>query len=114
MDGLSVRMGQWESMHEIDLPDPNVSCAKCEAICCRLEVILMGDDSVPAHLSIEDTWGGEVMRRLDDGWCAALDRNTMMCTIYERRPLVCGEYEMGGLACVEERTVYFHRSRLVS
>lgn len=30
-----------------------------------------------------DDWGGEVMMRLDDGWCGALDRDTMMCTIYE-------------------------------
>ena len=42
-------------------------------------------------------------RRLDDGWCAALDRNTMMCTIYEKRPLICREFEMGEVECLNER-----------
>ena len=63
-----------------------VSCATCKACCCRLEVILMGDDDVPAELSEKDRWGGEVMKRLADGWCAALDRKTQLCTIYARRP----------------------------
>lgn len=82
---------------------PELTCATCRACCCRLEVILMGDDKVPCRLTHEDEWGGEVMRRLDDGWCAALDRDTLLCTIYERRPDVCREYEMAGLACREER-----------
>lgn len=87
---------------------PAVTCADCEAVCCRLEVILMGDDNPPAGLVVEDRWGGSVMRRLEDGWCAGLDRSTMKCTIYGRRPFLCREYEMGGLDCVEERTLYFH------
>jgi len=86
--------------------DPNISCARCDACCCRLEVLLMGDDDVPARLTAEDEWGGTVMRRLDDGWCVALDRNTMLCTIYGRRPDVCREFAMGGNACVEERRAY--------
>ncbi len=44
------------------------------------------------------------MLRLDDGWCAALDRNSMMCTIYEKkRPLICREFEMGAPECITER-----------
>ena len=82
---------------------PAVSCANCRACCCRLEVLLMGDDDVPDHLTREDAWGGWVMDRLDDGWCAALDRRTMACTIYERRPGICRDYEMGGGDCLEER-----------
>lgn len=84
-------------------PLPEITCANCRACCCQLEVMLMGEDSVPRHLTLEDEWGGEVMRRLEDGWCVALDRDTLLCTIYERRPDVCREYEMGGLACREER-----------
>lgn len=45
------------------------------------------------------------MARLDDGWCAALDRNTMKCTIYEKRPMICREFEMGGYECIAERVV---------
>jgi len=81
-----------------------ISCATCEACCCRLEVLLMGDDDVPPRLTSEDRWGGSVMRRLDDGWCAALDRNTMLCAIYERRPFVCRDYQMGEGDCLIERT----------
>ncbi len=80
-----------------------ISCSSCEACCCKLEVILMGEDAVPRHLTHEDAWGGEVMRRLDDGWCVALDRDSMLCNIYERRPGVCRDYEMGGVECIEER-----------
>jgi Fe-S-cluster containining protein len=83
------------------------SCATCEACCCRLEVLLMGDDDVPLALTEEDRWGGTVMRRLEDGWCAALDRNTMRCTIYGRRPFLCREYPEGGDDCLVERSRYF-------
>lgn len=89
--------------------DPAISCANCEACCCRLEVLLMGDDDVPPRFIAEDAWGGTVMRRLDDGWCAALDRNTMRCTIYERRPDVCREFAMGDSACIEERLEFHAR-----
>lgn len=83
--------------------DPTISCAACEACCCRLEVMLMGDDDVPVELSMQDRWGGWVMRRLDDGWCAALDRATMKCTIYPRRPGVCRDYQVGAGDCIVER-----------
>ena len=63
------------------IAEPAVTCSTCAACCCQLEVML----------------------RLDDGWCAALDRDTMMCTIYERRPLICREFEMGAPECIEER-----------
>ncbi|WP_287813600.1 YkgJ family cysteine cluster protein, partial [Pseudomonas sp.] len=43
------------------------------------------------------------MARLDDGWCAALDRRTMSCSIYRQRPLICREFDMGGSDCLEER-----------
>ena len=63
----------------------------------------MGEDDVPARLVERDRWGGEVMARLEDGWCAALDRDTMLCTIYDRRPGICREYQTGGDDCLVER-----------
>lgn len=81
-----------------------ISCANCEACCCRLEVLLMGEDDIPLELTTQDRWGGWVMRRLDDGWCAALDRSTFRCTIYERRPIVCRDYETGDFDCLVERS----------
>lgn len=82
---------------------PAVSCATCKACCCRLEVMLMGEDDIPRRFTTEDQWGGWVMRRRDDGWCAALDRNTMLCTIYQRRPGICREFEEGEYECLVER-----------
>ena len=41
--------------------------------------------------------------RLDDGWCAALNRDTLMCRIYAQRPLICREFAMAEEECVKER-----------
>lgn len=85
------------------LPDTGVTCANCKACCCRLEVLLITDTGVPDHLIELDKWGGQTMARLQDGWCAALDRTTLKCTIYDKRPWVCREFEMGEYECVSER-----------
>jgi len=87
----------------INLPDADVTCATCRANCCRLEVMLITDTGVPDKYVAVDEWGGMTMARLDDGWCAALDRETMLCGIYEKRPSICREFEMGGYECLEER-----------
>ena len=81
-----------------------VTCASCKASCCRLEVMILGDDDVPPELTEVDRWGGLIMARSDDGWCAALDRETMLCRIYEKRPTVCRDYQMGGVDCLAERS----------
>ena len=80
-----------------------VICATCRACCCKLEVILMGEDDPPAEFVATDQWGGQVMKRLDDGWCAAVDRVTMLCRICERRPEVCREFAVGESECLTER-----------
>lgn len=90
-----------EIIHPID---SNIHCNTCQACCCRLEVLLFSDTGVPGRYIAIDKWGGMTMLRLDDGWCAALDRNTMTCRIYDRRPLVCREFEMGGHDCIVERS----------
>ena len=63
----------------------------------------MGEDDVPPELIETDRWGGQIMTRLADGWCAALDRATMRCSIYERRPTVCRDFELAGNDCIAER-----------
>jgi Fe-S-cluster containining protein len=71
--------------------------------------MLMAEDDVPLHLTETDQWGGQVMARQDDGWCAALERDTMRCRIYQRRPAICRDYEMGGSDCIAQR---FNLTRL--
>ena len=83
---------------------PLASCSTCRASCCRLEVMLVTDTDVPERFVEVDERGGMTMARLDDGWCAALDRATMRCSIYDRRPLICREFEMGGWECLAERS----------
>lgn len=80
-----------------------ISCADCNACCCRLEVMLQGEDDVPLDMVAYDRWGGWVMARLADGRCVALDRHTFRCTIYARRPTVCRDYAAGDYECLQER-----------
>lgn len=67
--------------------------------------MIISDTGVPKQHIAVDQWGGETMRRLEDGWCSALDRETFMCTIYEQRPWVCRAFEMGDYECLQERTL---------
>lgn len=87
----------------IPTTESKVSCVNCQACCCRLEVMVLTDTGVPEKYLQTDQWGGKVMARLEDGWCAALDRETMSCTIYDNRPWVCREFEVGSPECLEER-----------
>lgn len=82
-----------------------VTCASCQASCCRLEVFLLTETGVPKHFIETDQWGGRTMARLDDGWCAALNRNTMDCMIYSKRPQVCRDFETGSYECLVERAI---------
>jgi len=88
----------------VNVANEVVTCATCQANCCRLEVMLITDTGVPDKYIEFDEWGGMSMIRLDDGWCAALDRSTMRCSIYDKRPWICREFEMGGYECLAERS----------
>ncbi|MFK5953923.1 MAG: YkgJ family cysteine cluster protein [Desulfobacterium sp.] len=81
-----------------------ITCSNCQACCCRLKVMIISDTGVPdQHIHIDGD-GRETMLRLGDGWCSALDRDTLMCSIYENRPWVCREFEMGAYECIDART----------
>ncbi|MFT6408413.1 MAG: Fe-S-cluster containining protein [Arenicella sp.] len=82
----------------------NKVCSNCAASCCRFEVFLITDTGVPEQYIDTDQDGTQTMRRLDDGWCSALDRKTMMCSIYQSRPWLCREFEMGSKDCLETWT----------
>jgi Fe-S-cluster containining protein len=86
-----------------DLLVPEVSCSNCQACCCSLEVMIISDTAVPSQHIHVDVHGSQSMLRLDDGRCSALDRDTLLCTIYENRPWVCREFEMGSYECINER-----------
>lgn len=87
--------------------DPSVQCTTCEAVCCRLTVVLMPEDRVPAWLVTHDEHGLEVLAKGEDGWCAAVNPNTSGCTIYDDRPSICRKFAMGSPSCRDERTRWF-------
>ncbi|GAB2994901.1 YkgJ family cysteine cluster protein [Psychrosphaera aestuarii] len=91
------------SINVKNIATDEVTCSTCKANCCKLEVMIISDTGVPAQHIQVDKWGGETMRRLSDGWCSALDRDTFLCSIYEQRPWICREFEMGSYECIEER-----------
>lgn len=86
-----------------------VSCSSCDAVCCRLTVVVMPDDGVPRHLVERNSDGLEVMGRCEDGWCVAVDHARMCCSIYEQRPQVCRKFAMGSGYCRSVRHEYRER-----
>ena len=91
-----------------------IACERCQACCCQLQVILMPGDAPPPHLVETEEHGLDVMRRLDDGWCIALDRDTLRCTIYEVRPQVCRDFATGSRECREERAEWRRAAQTIA
>lgn len=81
-------------------------CSTCEAVCCRLTVVLQPEDHVPDHLTTYSPEGLHVMKRGEDGWCVALNSVRMNCGIYETRPSVCRRFVMNGPYCRAIRAEY--------
>lgn len=81
-------------------------CACCDAVCCRLTVVLEPEDNIPEHLTTHLPDGLHAMAHREDGWCAALDRTHMNCGIYENRPAACRRFAMGGPYCNALRGEY--------
>ena len=54
--------------------DDSVSCDSCDAVCCRLTVVVMPEDQVPRHMVERSELGLEVMAHGEDGWCVAVDQ----------------------------------------
>ena len=94
------------TLPEDSLPGAQIHCARCPAICCQLKVLVIAGDDPPEQYIDLDEDGHQIMAKADDGWCAALDRVQMRCSIYARRPFVCREFAMAGDDCREERAVW--------
>ena len=86
------------------------ACSRCDAVCCRLTVVVQPEDRIPAHLTTFTAAGLEVMARDEEGWCVAVDGAHMRCSIYETRPQVCRRFAMAGPYCNELRADYRDRN----
>lgn len=101
----------WRSHDEF--VDPAIRCDNCEAVCCRLLVLVMPDDPTPRGYVAIDEHGLEVMARGEEGWCIALDTQRMCCSIYDVRPQACRSFAMGASDCRGERAEYAGRYPLI-
>jgi Fe-S-cluster containining protein len=88
----------------------SLSCAACDAVCCRLTVVLQPEDRIPLHLTTHTQAGLHVMARDEEGWCVAIDAARMCCSIYGSRPQVCRRFAMAGPYCREIREDYADRN----
>lgn len=86
------------------------ACSRCDAVCCRLTVVVQPEDHIPAHYTTRTAAGLEVMARDAEGWCVAVDGAHMRCSIYETRPQVCRRFAMAGPYCNELRADYSDRN----
>ena len=88
------------------LPRPALnSCERCDAVCCRLTVVVQPEDNIPSHLTAQ-RGGLRVMAQDEEGWCVALDGARMNCGIYESRPEICRRFVMNGAYCKAVRSEY--------
>ena len=85
------------------------ACSRCDAVCCRLTVVLQPEDRIPAHYTAQTAAGLQVMARDAEGWCVAIDGARMCCSIYDTRPAVCRRFAMDGPYCREIRADYTDR-----
>ncbi len=101
-------MGQSHTATAAAIPEPApaTACSRCDAVCCRLTVVLMPEDRIPGHLTEYNDDGLHVMARNEEGWCVAVDNLHLRCTIYEQRPAICRQFAMGGPYCREVRNEY--------
>jgi Fe-S-cluster containining protein len=86
--------------------DPSVACSACDAVCCRLTVVLLPGDDVPERFTAWTEEGLHVMAHDEDGWCVAVDGARHCCSIYDTRPAICRKFAMGGPYCRAVRAEY--------
>lgn len=86
-------------------------CERCDAVCCRLTVLVDPSDHIPHHLTSVTPEGWHVMARDEEGWCVAIDAARMCCSIYATRPAICRRFVMSGPYCRDVRATYQDQRR---
>ncbi len=85
------------------LVEPPKDCHGCGACCHDLIVELEPNEESPGQELIKYAdLGHRQMKQREDGSCVALDRTTMLCTVYGNRPKVCRDFGPGdNQACLD-------------
>lgn len=107
---MTNRQSQPASLPTPLVPKRAARCDSCDAVCCRLTVVLQEGDDIPDRLSTRTEAGLHVMARDEEGWCVAIDAAHMRCSIYDTRPQVCRRFVMAGPYCREVRADYAERN----
>lgn len=97
--------GSADARHDPFSDPAPAHCSRCDAVCCRLTVVVQPEDGIAEHLTAR-RGGLRVMAHDADGWCVALDSARMCCSIYDARPAVCRRFEMNGPHCQAVREDY--------
>lgn len=110
--GLSraVTMPPIPALEAPPAPAATISCASCDAVCCRMTVVLQDGDDIAEHLTDYTDAGLHVMARDEFGWCVAVDPAGRGCSIYGARPQVCRRFLMAGPYCRAIREDYADRN----
>ena len=90
--------------------DSSTLCDRCDAVCCRLTVVLRDTDVVAPELVALGSVGERTMAHRPDGWCVALD-SAHRCSIYATRPEACRRFTMAGPYCLAVRVDYANFTR---
>ncbi|MCS6913914.1 MAG: YkgJ family cysteine cluster protein [Myxococcales bacterium] len=105
-----TRTGKRAARIDLDWPacvlyEPALDCHQCAA-CCRdaYDLVPVGRRERAARLPVVESAGTQLrLRRMPQGWCAALAGPPYTCTIYPDRPRACRDFPVGGEACLEAR-----------
>ncbi|WP_184375562.1 YkgJ family cysteine cluster protein [Xanthomonas arboricola] len=107
---VPVRLTPGAALILSGLPIKNL-CERCDAVCCRLTVMVDSSDRIPNHLTSVTPEGWHVMARDEEGWCVAIDAARMCCSIYDTRPAICRRFVMSGPYCRDVRATYDDQRR---
>ncbi|NIK02544.1 hypothetical protein FHR48_001982 [Xanthomonas arboricola] len=107
---VPVRLTPGAALILSGLPIKNL-CERCDAVCCRLTVMVDPSDRIPNHLTSVTPEGWHVMARDEEGWCVAIDAARMCCSIYDTRPAICRRFVMSGPYCRDVRATYDDQRR---
>lgn len=91
-------------------PERSTLCERCDAVCCRLTVVLRDTDVVAQELVALGDAGERTMAHRPDGWCVALGSDHR-CSIYATRPEACRRFAMAGPYCLAVRVDYANYTR---
>jgi Fe-S-cluster containining protein len=89
--GIGAVYGDEEDSNEVTI-DHRGRLSLCRAVCCSFIFALTKEEVQKGHIQC-DPKRPYFIARDEDGFCAHLDRKTLVCRIWEERPRRCRQYD---------------------